>query len=209
MSLAPQPSRAERLVGLSSGLAVAAAVLAAGMLLFPRPLADAFFAGWVLVAVGLTVLGAAAAWTDRTPLAWIAALLLAALSIVGMWSIGFLIAPSALLVLLAAGLAQWAVPREPTDTRTDDPPTGFEAALKAMAGVVLAVLGAGLFYEGFFVRELFTRGCASETLDCALAVTRWDAVGLAILGLAALAAGAWLLWTQVTVGRRLASGHPG
>lgn len=194
---------------LSSGFAVALALVAAASLLPPRPLADVFFAGWVFVAVGLTALGAVAAWTDRTPLVWVAALLLAALSVVGMWSIGFYIATSALLMLVAAGLSQWAVPRRPGVGPVADPPTVLEAVYKTLGGSVTVVLGAGLFYEGTFVRELFLRGCTRETLACALAVTRWDAVGLTFVGLAAVAVGVWLVWRQVAIGRALAADQPG
>ena len=51
---------------LLRGFAVVLASSAAVALLFPRPLADAFFAAWVFFAVVLTVVGAFGAWTLRT-----------------------------------------------------------------------------------------------------------------------------------------------
>lgn len=191
---------------LLSGVAVGITVLAAIAWLFPRPLADAFFAGWVLFGVGLALLGALGTWTRRTPVVWVAALLLTVLSIVGIWSIGFYIAPAALVLLASAVLLQRAGQRPgAVETVRENPPSVLEAVLKTVAGAILAVLGAGLFYEGTFVRELFIRGCASETLACALAVTRWDAVGLTLVGLAAMTAGGWLVWRQIAIGRVLAS----
>ena len=62
-----------RLLGV---LAILAASVAAIALLFPEPLADAFFAGWVLFSVLVTVVGGIGAWTNRTPLVWVTALLM-------------------------------------------------------------------------------------------------------------------------------------
>lgn len=81
--------------------------------------------------------------------------------------------------------------------------------VKTLGATVAIVLGGAFVYEGIFVRELFTRDCASETLNCALAVTRWDAVGLSILGIGAIWVGGWLVWQQVTVGRVLAATRAG
>lgn len=193
-----------------SGLAVVLAGLAAVILLLPQPLADAFFAGWVLAGVGFAAVGAVGAWTRRSALVWVAALLLAGLSVVGMWSIGLFIAPAALALLGAAVATRWvgsrpgareAVRAEPSSVR--------EVVLKTLGGAGAVLMGAWLVYEGTIVRELFTRGCASETLACALSVTRWDAVGLSVIGLAVVGLGSWLVWRQVAVGRVLASNHPG
>lgn len=195
---------------LLGGLAVVLAGLGAVLLLFPQPLADVFFAAWVLFAVILAVVGALGAWTRRTPLLWVAALLLVGLSIVGMWSLGPFVAPAALVLLGAAVASLWTGPRPGAyEAVLDDPPSVLEAVLKTLGGAVLMVVGASLAYEGTIVRELFTRACASETLDCALSVTRWDAVGLAVLGLAAIGIGGWMVWTQVAVGRILASNQAG
>ena len=195
---------------LLSGLAVALAGLAAVALLFPRPLADAFFAAWVLFAVVLAIVGAFGAWTHRTTLTWVAALLLSGLTVVGMWSLGPFVAPAALVLLGSAVASLWSGPRpDAHESVLDDPPSVLEAVLKTLVGVILAVVGTGLAYEGIFVRELFTRGCIDETLDCALAVTRWDAVGLSLLGLAAIGIGGWVVWKQVTIGRVLATNRAG
>lgn len=203
----PDAVTVSRLLG---GLAVVLAGLGAVLLLFPQPLADVFFATWVLFAVILAVVGALGAWTRRTTLLWVAALLLVGLSIVGMWSLGLFVAPAALVLLGAAVASLWTGPRPGAhEAVLDDPPSVLEAVLKTLGGAVLMVVGASLAYEGTIVRELFTRGCASETLDCALAVTRWDAVGLAVLGLAAIGIGGWMVWTQVAVGRILASNQAG
>lgn len=203
----PAAATVSRLLG---GLAVVLAGLAAGGLLFPRPLADAFFAAWVLFAVLLAVVGALGAWTRRTVLVWVAALLLSGLSIVGLWSIGLFVAPAALVLLGAAVASLWADPRPGARAAVpDEPPSALAAVLKTLGGVALAAVGTSLTYEGVIARELFTRGCATETLACALAVTRWDAVGLAVLGLTAVGIGGWMVWTQVAVGRILAANQPG
>jgi len=199
----PDALTISRLLG---GLAVVLAGLAAIVLLFPRPLADAFFAAWVLFAVVLAVVGALGAWTSRTALVWVAALLLSGLSVVGMWSLGLFVAPAALVLIGAAIASLLTGPRPGAHEGVfNDPPSVLEAVLKTLAGAVLVVVGASLLYGGAVVRELFTRGCSSETLDCALAVTRWDAVGLSVLGLAAIGIGGWLVWKQLVVGRVLAS----
>ncbi len=193
-----------------AGLAVVLATLAAIVLLVPRPLADAFFAAWVLFAVVLAVVGALGAWTRRTALVWVTALLLAGLSIVGMWSLGPFVAPASLALLGAAVASLWTAPRPGVhEAILDNPPSVLEAVLKTLAGVVLVGVGIGLVYDGAIVRELFARGCSSETLSCMLAVTRWDAVGLSLLGSAGIGSGGWLVWKQVAIGRVLASNVAG
>lgn len=203
----PPAVTASRLFG---ALAILIATVAAVALLYPTPLADVFFAAWVVVAVGLAVLGGVAAWTRRTPLVWVAGLLLAALSIAGMWSIGGLIAPSAILLLVAAVVLQlWGPPPDGRPSSALDPPSVREAARYTLGGTAALLGGSWLVYQGVFVRELFVAGCAQETLDCAISVTRWDAVGLSFLGLVALGFGGWLVWRQAAVGWRLAADHLG
>lgn len=195
---------------LLSGFAVVLAGVAAVVLLFPRPLADAFFAAWVVFAIVLAVVGAVGAWTRRTALVWVATLLLSGLTVVGMWSIGGFVAPAALVLLGAAVASLRTGPRPGAhESILEDPPSVLEAVLKTLAGAILVVVGAGLAYEGTVVRELFTRGCSNETLACALAVVRVDAIGFSILGLAAIGTGGWLVWRQVAAGRVLASSHTG
>lgn len=203
----PQTASVSRFLG---AIAAIWTFVAATLLLSPRPLADAFFAGWVVIAVALALTGAVAAWTRRTPIVWVAAILLSGLAVVGVMSVGLYIAPAALALLVSAGLLQLTGPREwPREAILAEPPTVLEAVLKTLAGAIVVVLGVGLVYEGAVGRELFLRGCANETLVCALAVTNWDAVGLTIVGLAALGGGAYLVWRQVYVGRVLASNQPG
>lgn len=190
---------------MSGALAILAAVAAAAALLAPRPLADAFFAGWVAVGVGLSVVGTAGAWTNRTPLAGAAALALTGLCIVGMWSIGFLFAPAALLLSGAAFLSQRAGPRPGVrESIRADPPSVSAVALKTLGAAGAVVAGGWLVHVGALARELFG-ACATETLDCALANTHWDAVGVTTLGLLAVGVGGWTLWRQVRVARVLAS----
>ncbi len=200
--MVPSPLRTtSRALG---ALAVLLAVVAAGFLLAPRPLADVFFAGWVVVAVGIALAGGFAAWTNRRGLLWVAALALTALAIVGMWSLGFFVAPAALCLLLAAVLAQFDGRREPAGRTVADPPTVPEAILKTLAGCGALAGGGALVYVGAFTRELFG-ACASETLSCALGNADWGAIVVTLLGLAALGLGVWLLWRQVSVARVLAS----
>lgn len=198
-----QSSSVRRVSRLLSVLAVVSTCVAAGYLLFPRPLADVFFAGWVLFGVVLSLVGGIGAWTNRPSLVWVAALLLAGLSIVGMWSLGLFIAPAALVLLGAALLLQGAGPR--TDVRDairSNPPTVPEAVLRTLAGTVSVAVGAGLVYVGAFSQELFG-ACATETLPCAIEKAQWDVVGLTVIGLIAVGFGGWLVWKQVYVARVL------
>lgn len=195
---------------LLSVVAVLWASVVAASFLTPDPFADVFFAAWVLVAAGLAIAGGVAIWTFRTALSWVSGLSLGALSVLGMWSIGPYIAPAAGCLLVAALLVQVFGPRPPERARIQvDRRTVRAAGRQALVGTAAVILGGWLVFEGVFVRELFAAACASETLACALAVTRWDSVGLAALGLAAVGYGSWLVWNQVPVGRALAAGHLG
>lgn len=195
---------------LLSGVAVALASLSALALLFPHPLADAFFTAWVLFAVILTGVGAVGAWTRRSGLLWVAALLLSGVTLVGMWSIGWSIAPAAFAMLGAAVVSLRAGGRSAShESILADPPTVPEVGRRVLAGIALIVIGSGVAYDGIYRRTLFTRGCLDETLGCALAVTRWDAVGLALLGLTAVGIGGYLIWRQIIVGWVLTTGQEG
>ena len=201
----PSLRTGSRLLGALGALSASAAAVA---LLSPRPLADAFFAAWVLGSVGVALVGAVAAWTNRTPLVWVAALLLTGLSIAGMWSIGFLVAPAALCLLGAAVLSRLAGPRPGARTAiVTNPPTVPEAVVKTLAGTGGMVVGSVLVYVGAVARNLFG-ACARETLACAVAKTHWDAVAITVLGLSAVGLGGWLTWTQIHVARVLAAERP-
>ncbi|WP_459192883.1 hypothetical protein [Halosimplex sp. J119] len=198
----PSPETASR---QASALAVFAASAAAFALLYPDPFADAYFAAWVLVVVGLAAVAAVGAWTSRTPLVWAAALLTTGLAVLGMMSIGLFVAPVALLLLLTAGFSQAAGPREGVrEAIPADSPSARELLLKALAGIAAVAAGLGLVYFGAVARPLFG-ACARETLRCALARTHWDAAAVTALGLLALCLGGWLLWRQQYVARMLAS----
>ena len=190
---------------LLSVLAILSASVAVAYLLFPNPLTDVFFAGIVLLGVIFALVGGIGAWTNRTPLIWVAPLLLTVLSILGMWSIGIFLIPATLLLFGAAISSQMAGPR--TDVRdaiVANPPTERELVRKKQVGTGSVVVGVGLVYVGAFAQELFG-ACASETLACALNMTNWDAVGLTVLGLTAISLGGWLLWKQAYIIRVLAS----
>lgn len=207
MARAFQPSSVRTVSRLLSVLAVLSASVAGSYLLFPNPLADVFFAGWVLVGVILSLVGGIGAWTNRTPLVWVAALLLTGLAIVGMWSIGLFIAPAAVLLLGAALFSQLAGPREDVlEAITTNPPTASEVVLKTLAGTGSVVVGTGLVYVGAFAQELFV-ACARETLACAIGNIHWDAVGITVFGLLAVGFGGWMVWKQVFVARVLALNH--
>lgn len=202
----PSLGKASRLLSV---LAILSASVAGGYLLLPNPLVDVFFGGWVLVSVILALVGGIGVWTNRTPLVWVAALLLTGLSIVGMWSIGRYIAPAALLLLGAALFSQLSGPREEAvEAVTANPPTAREIVLKTLAGTGSVVVGAGLVYGGAFAQELFG-ACASETVACAIDETYWDAVGITVLGLIAIGLGGWLIWRQTFITRVLAVQHSG
>jgi MFS family permease len=190
---------------LLSVLAIISASVAVTFLLFPNPLADVFFAGIILLSVIFALIGGIGAWTNRTPLVWVAALLLTGLSILGMMSIGFLLAPAALLLLGAAIFSQMAGLR--TDVRkaiTTDPPMRQEILQKMLLGIGSVAGGLGLVYVSAFKQELFG-SCANETVVCALETTNWSAVGLTVLGLVGISVGGWLIWKQIYITRVLAS----
>lgn len=179
-----------------SVLAVVVLLIAAGVLLFPSPLADAFFAAWVAGGVAVSVVGAVAAWTSRTPLVWVTALLLVGLSILGMWSVGFLVAPAALCLLGSAVLLRGTDRRERVRRAIlADPPSAREAAAKTLVGAAFVVAGGGIAYAASVARPLFD-ACARETLPCAVENTHWDAVAATVVGLVVLAVGCRLVWTQ-------------
>ncbi|WP_332897158.1 hypothetical protein [Haladaptatus sp. CMSO5] len=56
---------------------------------------------WSLFILGFALLGGYGAWRERRVLVWVAAVVLLALTIVGLASIGLLVAPAALLFLLS------------------------------------------------------------------------------------------------------------
>lgn len=188
---------AARLLG---ALAAVAALAAAAYLLLPDPLADVFFAAWVLAAVGLAAVGGLAAWTARTALVWLAGLLLSALAVVGIWSIGLFVAPAAVCLLAAATCLQFDRPRRVAQLSVAEAIAARGAVTRALAGAATAALGAWLVYAGAVERGLFG-ACARETLSCALAVARWDAVALTAVGLVAAAGGGWLCYRQVQLAR--------
>lgn len=190
---------------LLSVLAILSASVAVAYLLFPNPLTDVFFAGIVLLGVIFALVGGVGAWTNRTPLVWVATLLLTALSILGMMSIGIFLVPATILMFGAAISSRMAGPR--TDVRDAilaNPPTERALARKKWVGAGSVVAGVGLVYVGAFAQELFG-ACASETLACALDKTNWGAVGLTVLGVIAISLGGWLLWKQAYLTRVLAS----
>lgn len=205
MTLAFQSVTANTVSRILSVLSILVASVAVAYLLLPNPLADVFFGGIVLLSVVFAIVGGIGAWTNRTPLIWVAALLLAGLSILGMWSIGIFIAPAALLLLGAAVFSQLAGPREDIQkVIVADPPTKEEAAQMTKTGTGSMVVGAVLVYIGAFAHGLFG-SCANETLSCALDKTHWGAVVLTIIGLIALSYGGWLLWKKFYISRVLAA----
>ena len=200
-----QPPSSQTVSRLLSALAILAAGVAVTVLLLPNPLADVFFAGIILLSVVFTLIGGIGAWTNRTPLVWVAALLLAGLTILGMLSIGLFLLPAALLLLGAAIFSQLAGPRPGVrETIIANPPTQQELAGKTLVGAGSTLGGAAVVYLGAFTQELFG-SCARETLACALETTNWGGIGLTILGLSAICLGGWLLWKQAYTTRVLAS----
>ncbi|NEU57869.1 hypothetical protein [Halorussus sp. MSC15.2] len=196
----------ERASHLLSALAVLSAGAAGAILLSAGPRADVFFTGWVLVAVGLALVGGISAWTNRTPLVWVAALALTGLSVVGMWSIGLFLVPAALLLLGSAALSHRVGPREEVRTAIlADPPSPSKSAAKAASGAGSVAVGAWLVYASAVEGGLF-EACATETLACTLENTHWDAVGTTVVGLLAVSLGGWLLWKQVYAAHLLVSG---
>lgn len=188
-----------------SVLAILAAGVAVAVLLAPDPLADVFFAAIVLSSVLFAMVGVFGAWTNRTPLLWVAALLLTGLTILGMLSIGIFLVPAALFLLGAAIFSQLAGPRSDVrETIIADPPSERAVVRRTLLGGSGVLGGSGLVYVGAFTRELFG-SCANETLGCALEATNWGAIGLTVLGLLAISLGGWLIWKQFYIRLVLAS----
>lgn len=188
-----------------SVLAILSASGAVTVLLLPNPLADVFFAGIVMLSVLFAVIGGIGAWTNRTPLVWVAAFLSTGLSLLGMMSIGVFLVPATLFLFGAAVFSHLAGPR--TDVReaiVANPPPEREIVRKKLVGIASAVVGGGLVYGGAFAQDLFG-ACARETVACALETTNWGAAGLTVLGSTAVSFGGWLLWKQAYLRRVLAS----
>lgn len=78
------PTRRGRIGRRLSALAALAAAAAAAVLLSPDPLADVFFAAWVLFAVAVAAAGWVGARRGRPAVVWLAALLLPGLVVAGM-----------------------------------------------------------------------------------------------------------------------------
>jgi len=204
--MVPAPRTTSRALG---GVAVAAALLGSAVLLAPAPLADAFFAGIVLLNPLFAVVGAVGAWTNRTVVVWVAAVLSVGLSLAGMMSVGLYLAPTALLLLGAAVAAQAAGPRPGLREEILSSAPSVRGRLgRAAAGLAGIAVGVALVDAGAFERELFG-SCAQETLACALGTTNWPAVGLTLVGFGAVALGAWLVWKQVYVSRVLHTARAG
>ncbi|WP_135304875.1 hypothetical protein [Haloarcula amylovorans] len=205
MTSASQTRPSETVSRLLSALAILSAGVAVTVLLLPNPLADVFYSGIVLLSILFALVGGIGAWTNRTPLVWVAALLLGGLSILGMMSIGLYLVPAALLLLGAAVFSQLTGPRPGVrESILANPSTRRDIVQKILVGTVAIVVGLGLVSVGAFRRELFG-SCARETLDCALKTTNWDAVGLTVLGLVAISFGGWLVWRQAYITRVLAA----
>lgn len=205
MAPALQTPTSQTVSRLLSVLAILSASVSVTYLLLPNPLADVFFAGIVMLSVILALVGGIGAWTNRTPLVWVAALLLTGLTILGMMSIGFFLVPASLLLLGAAAFSQMAGPRiDVREAIIAEPPTERELVRKKQIGRGTVVVGVGLVYVGAFAQELFG-ACSNETLACALDKTNWGAVGLTVFGLVGISLGGWLLWKQAYITRVLAS----
>lgn len=194
---------------LLAALALVAALVASVTLLAPAPLADVFFAGIVLLNPLFAAVGVAGAWTNRTAVIWLAALLSLSLTVVGLLSVGLFFAPTAVLLFGSAVGGQAAGPREGVRERIVAESPSVRARLSwALAGGGSVLVGTGLVYAGAFRQELFG-SCAQETLACALETTNWPAVGLTLLGFAAVGVGGWLVWKQVYVSRVLRRARTG
>lgn len=205
MALALRSPTSQTVSRFLSVLAFLAASVAVTYLLLPNPLADVFFAGIVMLSVVFTFVGGVGAWTNRTPLVWVAALLLTGLTLLGMLSVGIFLVPAALLLLGAAIFSQLAGPRpDVRESIIANPPPERDLVRKKQVGTGAVLGGVGLVYVGAFAIGLFG-ACASETLACALDTTHWGAVGLTVLGLVAVSYGSWLLWKQAYITRVLAS----
>jgi len=197
MVSAQRSSSFRRVSRLLSGLAILSVIVAGTYLLLPDPLGDVFFAGWVVLGVILSIVGGIGAWTNRSPLVWVAAISLIGLTIMGIWSIGGFIAPAGFFMLGSALCSQLAGPRtEHLEEIRTDPPTESEVLQKTLAGIGSVVVGVGLVYVGAFARELFG-ACASETVACAIEKTHWGAVGISVVGLIAISLGGWLFWRLI------------
>jgi hypothetical protein len=204
--MVPDPRTTSRAL---AALALAASFLASVALLTPDPLADAFFAGIVLLNPLIAAVGVVGAWRNRTSVLWVGALLSVGLSLVGMMSVGLFLLPTALLLLGAAVAGQVAGPRVGVrEAIVDDAPSVRERLLRSAVGLTSVGVGVALVDAGAFDQHLFG-SCAQETLACVLETTNWPAVGLTLLGFAAVAVGGWLVWKQVYASRVLRTARAG
>jgi hypothetical protein len=162
-----------------------------------------YFAGVVLLNSLFAAAGVGGAWTNRTVVVWVAALLSAGLSLAGMMTVGLFLAPAAVLLLGAAVAGQSGGPRAGVrEAIVADAPSVRERLLWCVLGLTSVGVGVALVDVSVFRQELFG-SCAQETLACALSTTNWPAVALTLLGFVGVAGGAWLVWKQVYVSRVL------
>lgn len=185
-------------------LAALLIVLAAVFYVVPWMYRDVQFAGWVLFSLFVVLVGVVGAWTNRTVLVSVAGILLTGFAIAAMWSIGPLIAPAALLVLVAAWFSHRAGPREGVrEAIRADPPSEAERRRKTWAGMLAIVGGVASMVLGVFVLELFVAACPDETLACTLDIANWSGIGLTLVGLIGVTVGGWLYWKQSYIARVL------
>lgn len=178
--------------------------LAAVFYFYPWMVNDVQFAGWVLFGLFLVLIGVIGAWTNRTGLVSAAGVLLTGFAIAAMWSIGPLIAPAALLLLVAAWFSHRAGPRVGVrEAIRADPPSEAERRRKTWAGMLAIVGGVALIVLGVFVLELFVAACPDETLACTLEIANWSGIGLTLFGLIGVTVGSWLVWRQSYIERVL------
>ncbi|MDQ2055913.1 MULTISPECIES: hypothetical protein [unclassified Halobellus] len=203
MVLALHHAKLEPVSRFFGALSVFAASVAAGWLWSPHPFRDVFFSGIVLLAVLFSLLGMFGVWTNHTPIAWMASLLLLGFTVFGMWSAGLLFVPAAIFLVIATIASHRTGPRRTVQHAIRaNPPTVAELVLKAVAGASAGFAGVWITYFGAVRQELFG-ACADETLSCALTKMHWGAVGLTLFGLATIAVGGWALWKQIYIARVL------
>jgi len=194
-----EPSRPGRLLG---ALGAGYGTLVGLYLLVRIGGDDVFAAGFVLLAVAFALLGGYGGLRGRTAPAWIGAVGLALVAVLGAMSIAPFLGPGAVMLLGAALATQLPRRARVRAAIRDDPPGASGLLYRAGVSIAAVALGAASIYVGAVLRGLFG-ACAVESLACVVRQTDWPAIVLTVTGLVGIGLAGRTLVGQLVSGYHL------